>query len=242
MERRGDAVQHDPGEPVRIRTGLHLLVDGHLNPLLFVPTWFLREGLLRKEEVESAEATKSADSSFLAFNAGDFSLVVSLDSLEIFTNSDGLEPVIRDLMLNVFTLLRHTPLSTLTISRSAHLAHSIGSDITPSWSDLVPLAPFEPILGKAAIMDISAQGAAGPIPEGSRVTLSMQPSRVQGATLFIECKYSYGLPSDDRTSSADVLLDLLKNAMETTKYHSESTFRHFSQLLLAPPTSLETRG
>ena len=217
---------------MRVRTGLHLLVDGHLNPLLFVPTWFLREGLLRQEEVKTAQATQTADSSFLAFNTNDFSLVVSLDSLEIFANSDSLEPVIRDLMLNIFTLLRHTPLSMLTISRSVHLANSVEPSTVPSWSRLLPLAPFEQVLGKAAVVDISVEGSAGPVPENSQVTISVQPSKVQGAALFIECRYAYGLASDDRTASVDALIDLLKSAMETTRYHSDNTFKHFSNLLL----------
>lgn len=239
MERRGGAVQQDPGEPMRVRTGLHLLVDGHLNPLLFTPKWFLREGLLRQEEVETAQATQTADSSFLAFNTNDFSLVVSLDSLEIFSNSDGLEPVIRDLILNIFSLLKHTPLSMLTISRSAHLANSAEPGSAPAWSKLLPLAPFEQVLGKAAVVDISAQGSAGPVPENSQVTISVQPSKVEGAVLFIECRYAYGLVSDDRISSADAFVDLLKSAMETTRYHSDNTFKHFSDLLLDNARSLE---
>jgi hypothetical protein len=120
------------------------------------------------------------------------------------------------------------------------LANSTEPTMAPSWSALVPLGPFEPVLGKATIVDISAQGSAGPVPENSRATLSVQPSKVKGATLFIECRYSYGLPSDDRTSSADVLLDLLKDVMDTTKYHSESTFNHFASLLLATPSTQRT--
>lgn len=232
VDQGAGTVQQDPAEPTRVRTGFHLLVDGHLNPLLFSPKWFHREGLLRKEEVETAEATQTTDPSFLAFNTNDFSLVVSLDSLEIFANSDSLEPVIRDLLLNAFTLVRHTPLSMLTISRSAHLASSVEPNASPAWSKLLPLAPFEQVLGKATIVDISAQGSAGPVPENAQVTISVQPSKVQGAVLFIECRYAYGLTADDRNSSVDVLVDLLKSAMETTKYHSNNTFKQFSNLLL----------
>lgn len=217
---------------MRVRAGFHLLVDGHLNPLLFTPTWFLREGLLREEETDIAQASQSADSSFLAFNTNDFSLVVSLDSLEIFSNNEGMEPVIRDLMLNVFTLLRHTPVSALTISRSAHLADSLESRRSPAWSRLLPLTPFEPILGKVAVADISVQGSSGPIPEGSLVTISIQPSKVQGAILFVDCRYAYRLSSDERVSSADSFRSILRSAMEITKLHSENAFSRLSESLL----------
>ena len=161
-----------PNQFVRIQTGLHLLVDGHLNPFIFMPEWFHAEDLLRDEEVEEAKKsiTKSvtSDSSFLAFKAGEFSFVVSRNSLEIFSNSEGLELPLRDLMLNIFSLLRHTPLTRLTISRSAHLASDRPSPSAPYWSVLLPLAPFEPLLGKPTVVDISAKDVAGPVPEGHR--------------------------------------------------------------------------
>ncbi len=232
MESTEGAVEPSPGEHVRVRTGLHLLVDGHLNPLIFVPEWFSTEDLLRDEEVESAKASLSSSSSFLAFKTNDFSFVVSPNSLEIFSNSESLEPVLRDLMLNIFSLLRHTPLTTLTVSRSAHLAGAADPTTAPSWPSLLSFAPFEPLLGRPAVVDISAKGSAGPVPEGAQVTISLQPSTVRHAGLFIECKYSYDLPSDDGVGSADSLPDTLKNAMEATRDHSEATYALFSKLLL----------
>jgi hypothetical protein len=231
------AVEPGPPEYVRIRSGLHLLVDGHLNPLIFIPEWFRREDLLREEEVESAEASLSSSSSFLAFKTNDFSFVVSLNSLEIFSNSTGLEPILRDLMLNIFSSLRHTPLTTLTVSRSAHLASAADPATPPSWQSLMPLAPFEPVLGRPTVVDISAKGSTGPVPEGAQVTISLQPSNVHDAGLFIECKYSYDLPSDSGVGSTDSLPDVLKNAMETTRDHSEATYARFSNLLLRGPES-----
>jgi hypothetical protein len=238
MEPDEGALQSGSAATVRVRTGLHLLVDGHLNPLIFAPGWFGKEGLLRPEEVESAKASVSADSTFLAFRTSEFSFVVSLSSLEVFTNSEGHEPVLRDLMLNIFSLLRYTPLSALTISRSAHLAHASDPSIVPKWSALMPTAPLEQALGKALIVDITAKGSEGPVPEQSEVTLSIQPSRVDGASLFIECKYSYALDSDEHIASAEMLNDRLKNVMETTRDHSESAFTHFSDLLLTTQATL----
>jgi hypothetical protein len=229
VEPSGDTDQVGTGEVERIRSGLHLVVEGHLNPAILVPGWFRREGLLRDEEVDAAEANLSADSSFVAFRTGDFSFVVSLDRLEVFSNHEGLEPVLRDLVLNVFTLLRHTPLTSLTISRSAHLANSLDASDAPEWTSLISYDPFEPVLGRFVPVDVSARSTEGPVPEGSEVVLSVQPSRDKNASLFIECRYTYPLAGDD---SAELLNDRLKNAMETTRSHSDAAFVHFARLLL----------
>lgn len=242
MEPTEGAIDPRPPEYARIRSGLHLLVDGHLNPLIFVPEWFRREDLLRDEEVESAEASLSSSSSFVAFKTNEFSFVVSLNSLEIFSNSAGLEPVLRDLMLNIFTSLRHTPLTKLTVSRSAHLANVTDLAIPPLWQCIMPMAPFEPLLGKPTVADISVKGFTGPVPEGAQVAISLQPSTVHDAGLFVECKYSYDLPSDGGVGSTDNLPDILKNAMETTRDHSEATYARFSNLLLRRPDSQPGHG
>ena len=241
MESAG-AVEPHALTHTRVRTGLHLLVDGHLNPLIFVPEWFRREDLLREEEVDTAEATLSSSPSFLAFKTSDFSFVVSLNSLEIFSNRASLELVLRDLVLNIFTSLRHTPVTALTVSRSAHLAGLANSTNPPLWPSILNISSFEPLLGQPTVVDISAKGSAGPTLEGAQVTISLQPSTVRDADLFIECKYSYDLPSDEGVGSVDILPDILKSAIDTTKDHSEAIYSTFSSLLLRAPESQPGHG
>jgi hypothetical protein len=230
VEPARDTGPQDLGQVERVRSGLHLVVEGHLNPAILVPKWFRSEGLLREEEVRIAETNLEADSSFAAFRTRDFSIVVSLDRLELFSNHEGMEPVIRDLLLNIFTLLRHTPLSNLTISRSAHLANSRQPSMPPDWSGLISPQPFEPVLGTFSVVNVSAAGTEGPVPQDAEVVISIQPSKDLNATLFVECRYEYGLPSDN--TSTDRAIELLKNVMETTRSHSEGAFDHFSQVLL----------
>jgi hypothetical protein len=241
VESTEGAVEPTPDEFLRVRVGLHLLVDGHLNPFIFVPEWFHKEDLLRDYEIDDAKKSLATDSSFLAFKTEDFSFVVSRNSLEIFSNSGHLELTLRDLMLNIFSLLRHTPLTRLTISRSAHLASAASPAVSPHWPSLLPPSPFEPLLGKPTVVDVSAQGSAGPVPEGSQVAISIQPSSIENATLFIECKYSYNLLSDEDTGSATVFHDILKNAIEATRDHSETAYDTFSKLLLKQSASRSKR-
>lgn len=214
----------------RVRGGLHLVAEGHLNPAILVPRWFGNEGLLREEEVRIAESNLEANSSFAAFRTRDFSFVVTYDRLEIFSNNEGMEPVIRDLLLGIFTLLRHIPLSSLTISRFAHLASSQNPETRPDWSAVVSPHRFEPILGNYEVVNISAVGTEGPVPQDAEVTISLQPSKDLNATLFVECRYGYEL-ADDGISTEEAS-ELLKNVMETTRSHSEGAFDHFSEVLL----------
>jgi hypothetical protein len=61
-----DNAEPIPGE--RVQVGFNVVIDGHLNPMILLPSWFEREGLLRTEEVEIANRDLRAGPTFLAFN------------------------------------------------------------------------------------------------------------------------------------------------------------------------------
>jgi len=234
MGPRSDADRPALAGVERVRTGLHLVVDGHLNPMIFSPTWFQREGLMREEEVEYANERLKAEPSFVAFQTQHISLVVSQNNLELFSNNEGLELTIRDLLLNVFTLLRHTPLTTLTIARSAHIAFIRGgrdAGLKPNWPALACFDAFEDHLDSPELTDVSFRSHGGFSGDSAETFISIQPSQVPNADVFVECRYSTGLDGDEEKTSVDVLHLRLKDEMMDTRRHSEATFDHFSDLL-----------
>jgi len=221
------------GTVERVRASFHLLLEGHLNPWIFMPAWFAREGIVRDEEASKASATLTTSPSVLAFRTDDFSFLATAESVEIYSSNEGLEPILRDLLLNMFTLLRHTPLSTLTVSRSVHLAGESGPAfdvVTPYWPALLPIAPFEQVLSEPSVAGISVEGVSSDIAD-CEIALSLQPSQRSDASLFIECRYRFAL-SSDQASGAGALDDILKNRLSVTRSHSESVCGYFSQHLL----------
>src|SRR4051794_39538926 len=104
---------NDSVQVERVQGGFHVVIDGHINPMILLPDWFKQEDLLRAEEVEAANQQLKAGPTFVAFNTSDLSFVASQQTLEVFSNNEGHVLVIRDLIQSVFTLLSHTPLKKL---------------------------------------------------------------------------------------------------------------------------------
>lgn len=197
--------------------------------MIFVPTWFRREALLRDEEVEVAQGSLEADSFLVAFKTDDFSFVASTDRLELVSLNEGLHLVLRDLALNMFTLLRHTPVNELVVTRFVHLARD-GS--APEWARLVRVDLLEDGLQDAALSEFALEGSG---PRGARVVISIRPSEISGAAILVECTYSFQLPGgNEQQASTDGLTDLLKNAWDDTRQHSEAASARLAGLLLDP--------
>jgi hypothetical protein len=219
----GSAVPFD-----RVRGGLRLAVEGNLNPMIFVPSWFRREALLRDEEVEVAQRNLEADSFLVAFKTDDFSFVASTDRLELVSLNEGLHLVLRDLALNMFTLLRHTPLSELVVTRFVHLARD---GAAPDWSRLVgPHLLADGPLPDAALSELALEGTG---PRGARTVVSLRPSDISGSAVVVECTYAFPLEGgNEHNASTEGLMDLLKNAWDDTKAHSDAASAHLAGLLL----------
>jgi len=236
-----DPVNADDPLPVeRVQGGFHVVIDGFFNPMILLPKWLGEQGLLRLKEVESANKTLTANPAFVAFNTSGLSFVCSPQTLEVFSNNEGHVLVIRDLIQSVFTLLSHTPLKTLTISRSGHfgVASPPGEEVvTPSWDPLLPRSVFAPVLRSPGLSDLAAKGPGIlPLP-GSETVVSVQPSEISEASLFVECRYSGSLEDGDGRSGAVVLTDLLKDCLEQAERHSQTVFAHFCDLLFRPTSA-----
>jgi len=226
--------QSGPIQVDRVQGGFHAVIDGYLNPMILLPSWFEREGLLRAEEVATANERLEAAPTFVAFNTGGLSFVASQQSLEVFSNNEGHVLIIRDLIESVFTLLSHTPLKKLTISRSGHfsaIALPGQSVVAPSWDTVMNRAAFAPILESPGLSDLAARGPGIlPLPE-TYTTVSVQPSENSDASLFVECQYAGSLEVGDGRSGAVVLTEMLKDCIERADQHSQVVFKHFGDLL-----------
>jgi hypothetical protein len=136
----------------------------------------------------------------------------------------------------VFNLLSHTPLNKLTVSRSGHfgVAPEPGKDdVTPAWDRLLPPSAFESVLGNPVLAEVSARGPGVLDLPDTETVISVQPSELSEASLFLECRYSGSLVHRSGRSSAVVLTDVLKDCLAKSDEHSRGVFTHFRKLLFA---------
>lgn len=229
----------------RIEVGLQIDIEGQINPGIFLPQWFGREGLLTDGEVQDASDSLDRDEGYVFFRTQDLALEATFEKLRLYSLHEGLQLAYRDLVLNVFTLLRHTPLSWLRIIRFAHLAPALPVDQPPSppvqprlaWERVANLNSLTGLIDQSTVASVSVEGTG---PGGSRATITVEPSSVENATVFVAGAYAYDLASHSENqdiTSSDLLVATLKEEWEKVVTHSEQVFNDVSSLLMAPGAS-----
>src|SRR3954463_8544753 len=98
-----------------------IILLGSFNPQIFQPTWFSAQGLIRKEEGESAKL-QLIHPEIAAFSLEWAQLQVTPQrfGLEASTTQQYSPELLRDLTLGTFRLLSHTPVKMMGLNRLFH--------------------------------------------------------------------------------------------------------------------------
>ncbi|MGH7802265.1 MAG: hypothetical protein ACREOW_16845 [Thermodesulfobacteriota bacterium] len=125
--------------------GLSIVLVGDFNPKIFQPAWFGMEGLIRKNEVETADI-QIIHSDVVAFNVKDWlSFNVTRERLSAETAQEAYYEILRDLIVGTFKILRHTPIKMMGINHTRHFLmdseqewHKFGDKLAPKeyWKSL----------------------------------------------------------------------------------------------------------
>ena len=230
----------------RIQVGLQIDIEGQINPAILLPRWFKREGLLTDGEVKDASDSLDQDEGYVFFRTQDFTLEATPEKLRLYSLHEGLQLAYRDLVLNIFTLLRHTPLTWLRIIRFAHLAPALPTEEQlPSppvqahlaWERIADFDSLTGLVDQSTVASVSVEGVG---PGSSRATITVEPSSVENAEIYVAGAYAYDLAShleNQDITSSDVLVNTLKEEWEKVVAHSEQVFNNVSTLLIASTAS-----
>jgi hypothetical protein len=88
---------------------LAIVAMGSFNPAIFHPAWFSGQGLIRKEEFETAKI-EIVHRDVCHFAVEWFSLQVTGDRFAMQTGDPAKSQSLRDLVMATFTILEHTPI------------------------------------------------------------------------------------------------------------------------------------
>jgi hypothetical protein len=157
-----------------ISSGSIVLV-GSFNPAIFQPEWFLRQNLLSKGEVESAEI-KIVHPQICQFETERFFVQVSHDRFTVISKTSTNSEPLRDLVMGTFFVLEHTPVNALGLNSQMHFQmesvtawHRLGDKLAPkeAWAEILPGRPG--MLSLSIITDRET-------PAGSKVHVKVEPS------------------------------------------------------------------
>jgi hypothetical protein len=212
--------------------GLALMVDGIMNPGIFHPQWFVREHLLRPSEAEAAKIQINTDD-YALFRTQDFTTEVTRDGLTLLTRNEAFEPTLKEIFSNIFRLLKHTPIKTLTISRFTHWKANPTATIDENliyWEKLFPLKPWNDLLEDAAPRGIAISGVAM---NHLQSTLAVEPSSLEDADVYVGAKYTWDLTAGDPMQN---LVKALEDDWAVARTHAKNSATYLLDLL-APPSA-----
>jgi hypothetical protein len=187
---------------------ISLVLVGSLNPAIFHPEWFVRQGLVSSGEAEKAETAiispQVANVRFL-----DFGLQVLANRLSVQTTDVSKAPRIHDLVIGILTKLPHTPISAGGINQFLHLPtggeenwHKVGDHLAPKelvWRNLYEQRP--------GLTNISIQ-----FPSATRfpgfVNISIQPSTLTPYGILVTSNTEFR--AADKMGSAPVFVDFIQ--------------------------------
>jgi hypothetical protein len=187
--------------------GLDIVVIGSFNPAIFHPEWFLRQKLVREEEI--AEPQINAISKEICdFSFSGMKLFCMNDRFSIGTTNISKSARMQDLLINTFTILSHTPVTACGINptvaytvKDDKLWHKIGNTLAPK--DLVWNELFEkPGMNSLCIKAPHSGEFAGD------TFLWVEPAqdpRIHPG-IFVRANYSYNFPKDPENAEATELL------------------------------------
>jgi len=205
----------------------HLEIEGHsivfvgsLNPVIFQPSWFAHQGLIREEEAEQANI-EIIRREVVSYSVDKFRIEVLPERFLLGTAQPAFYEPLRDLAIGTFRILRHTPLSKMGINRDFHYKieseefwHAIGDKLAPKgiWSD---------VLQKPGLKGLTMQGQRPDELQGA-VFVRVEPSTRVHPGILININDHYDLNPEEQDAGAERIITLLERSWTSSIERSAS--------------------
>jgi hypothetical protein len=200
--------------PTPVAEGLEVVVIGSFNPGIFHPAWFLHQNLIDQEEADSQETKVNVvGREVTEIQICGIKLQSLSDRLAVSTANISQAARIEDLMIQIFTLLSHIPVTACGINAHAFYSvssrqfwHKIGHTLVPKeliWNELVDSPGMQSVTIKAPRKG-EFQG---------EIYLTVEPSMDPrfDPGLFVRSNYHYPLPKETlHSGSTELLMKFIK--------------------------------
>jgi hypothetical protein len=209
--------------------GASIVLLGSFNPKIFQPMWLLSEGLISRSEAENANIQViQPEAAFL--EVGPFQLRVLGDRFVAATSQIPNFSPLRDLVVGIFRLLRHTPARALGINREMHYR----ADDRLSWEGvqkrLGASVPWSAALPGAHSVGIDLRGSRENTLQGY-VGVRLEPSRREEAGAFIRINDHYDVASEPTQAGLATITGIIETEFTASMERSLHTARALLEVL-----------
>ncbi len=117
---------------------LSIVFVGDINPVIIQPFWLVNKGLIQETEGENA-IVEIIHNEIVKFEFDWVSFEITRQRLQVRTTKESYFPIVKDLVISIFKILKDTPLKNLGINHILHFKFDEDSYLNIGKG----LAPFE---------------------------------------------------------------------------------------------------
>jgi hypothetical protein len=195
--------------------GLAIVLVGSVNPAIFHPEWFFRQGIIAEQDAKEAKVEDVSDQLTVVQLCGMRLQCVggkfSLDTMNI-SSAERMQ----DMIHQTFRLLSHTPIFACGINPLVHYSvgspdywHKIGHLLAPKdlvWNELMEKPGLQSLTIKAP--------RQGEFP--GEINVTVEPSAMFRPGIFVKANYHYALSSESvHAGSAEQALKFIQAEWKT---------------------------
>lgn len=181
-------------QPQLVIRGLNIVIRGDFSPTIFHPSWLADQGLIQSQEADEIEEINIIHPQIAQFRVDWLGMNVTIDRFQVSTIQEPYYEPLRDLVIGILSLIKHTPLRVLGINWSFH--HALGSE--SKWHAvghrLAPKQDWEEVLSSPGMLALVVQGKRPDNLEGY-IKVKVEPSTKVEFGVYTEINDHYVLPS-----------------------------------------------
>jgi hypothetical protein len=215
--------------------GGNIVLRGQFNPAIFHPAWLSAQNLIRQQEADAANIQIIHPDATI-FDVEWLQLRVTQDRFQATTVQEAYYEVLRDLVIGVFSILNHTPLSMMGINWNFHYAlgsekvwHAVGDRLAPKQD-------WQALLKHPGMRSLTIQGER-PDELPGYIRVKVEPSPQIQFGLYVDINDHYELspgkppsPAIERTSELINPIAILSERWEKSMHHSVDIARRITNL------------
>lgn len=208
--------------------GTSIVLVGTFNPAIIHPSWFARFEILPPSDLENVDNRDNlvlVSPDFTRFAIDWLRVQVTADHFELSTVEDDRVLLLRDVGVNIFKLLSHTPVSAMGVNRTAHFPlRSDGWDRV--HSALAPADAWSKVTDSTALASLTVQSQREDAGDPGYVRVTVEPSQRFDGGVFIAVNDHHDLARDTDVKEAAPVLDILDRGW-TGAFERHQTYTQF---------------
>ena len=163
---------------------------GSFNPKIFQPAWFVKEGLIQKQEGDEADI-EIMHNEFVSFGLHWLKLTVTRDKFQVATSQESFYEFLRDLAFGTFKVLKHTPISQMGINLHMHFRMNSEKEWHDFGHKLTPKEIWNKVLTKPGMLKLTIQGDTNRCNLNGYRQVTVEPSKKVPNGVFLTVNDHY---------------------------------------------------